>query len=287
MNTHSDSRQTHLTVIDSRSLRGSSQLKELWSARDLILLFVKRDFVTLYKQTVLGPLWFLIQPLLMTIVFTVVFDKIANIPTDGIPSFLFYMSGIVPWSYFAANIEKNSSIFVSNQATFSKVYFPRLAVPIATVITNLFALLIQFSTFFLFLTYYLYIGTNIEPNWWAIWITPLLLIQIATLGMGVGLLISALTVKYRDLVFVVSFGIQLWMYATPIVYPLSQASPKLQLLLSLNPMTGVIEVIRFIYFGTDTLKLQSISIGIFSSLVTFGLGVYLFRKVERSFIDTV
>ena len=262
-------------------------LREVWGARNLIYLFVRRDFVTLYKQTILGPIWFLIQPLMTTIVFTVVFGKIANIPTDGIPPFLFYMSGIILWTYFSACIEKNSSIFVANQSIFSKVYFPRLTVPIAVAITNLFSFSIQFITFIAFLIYYTYQGVGVQTSWWALIVMPFLILQCAILGMGVGLLISALTVKYRDLVFIVGFGIQLWMYASPVVYPLSQASSKLQLILSFNPITGVIELFRLGFMGVGTINWLSIVIGLFSTIAIFSMGLYLFSRAEKSFIDTV
>ncbi len=262
-------------------------LREVWGARNLIYLFVRRDFVTLYKQTILGPIWFLIQPLMTTVVFTVVFGKIANIPTDGIPPFLFYMSGIILWTYFSACIEKNSSIFVANQSIFSKVYFPRLTVPIAVVITNLFSFSIQFITFIAFLGYYTYQGVGVQTSWWALIVMPFLILQCAILGMGVGLLISALTVKYRDLVFIVGFGIQLWMYASPVVYPLSQASSKLQLILSFNPITGVIELFRLGFMGVGTINWLSIVIGLFSTITIFSMGLYLFSRAEKSFIDTV
>jgi len=261
--------------------------REVYLAKNLIYLFVRRDFVTLYKQTILGPIWFLIQPLMTTLVFTIIFGKIANIPTDGIPPFLFYMSGIIVWTYFSGCLEKNSNIFIDNQPILSKVYFPRLTIPISTSITNLISFAIQFMIFCGFLSYYSFQGDSIQPSWWALLITPFLIIQVAILGMGVGLMVSAFTVKYRDLIFVMNFGVQLWMYATPIVYPLSQASPKIQLILSLNPMTSVVEVFRFGFMGVGTVSLGNIVISVISTFAIFLIGLRQFSKAERNFIDTV
>ena len=276
-----------LTIIQANAGQGVSRVAEILSVSDLILLFVKRDFVTLYKQTVLGPLWFVIQPLMMTIVFTVVFGKIAKIPTDGIPPFLFYLSGLVPWGYFSACLDKNSSIFVSNSGIFSKVYFPRLAVPIANVISNLIAFAVQFVTLILFILYFSYSGSTVSPNWLLAWIVPFLLLQMAMLGMGIGLIISSMTVKYRDLMIVVPFGIQLWMYATPIVYPLSEAGANLQFLLSFNPMTATIETFRYIFLGKGMINPLSILLSVTTSFSIFLIGIFLFWKSERNFIDTV
>lgn len=264
-----------------------SKIIEIWRARDLILLFVKRDFTTLYKQTILGPIWFLIQPLLTTLVFSVIFGRIAKIPTDGIPPNLFYLSGIVVWTYFSSCVEKNSTIFVENQALFSKVYFPRLAIPIATAITNIFTFSIQFATFLSFLAYYKLNGADLPISWFAILLTPIIIMQVAILGVGIGLIVSALTTKYRDLAFTVGFGIQLWMYATPIVYPLSEASPKLQTILSLNPMSGPVELFRHIYMGSSLVSVNSVLIGAAVTFLIFLVGINLFGNAEKNSMDTV
>lgn len=278
----------HTTIIQPNK-RGAevSKILEVWRVRDLIVLFVKRDFTTLYKQTILGPIWFFVQPLLTTLVFSVVFGRIAKIPTDGIPPNLFYLSGIVVWTYFSSCVDKNSTIFVENQALFSKVYFPRLAIPVASVITNVFTFGIQFGTFLAFLTYYKLNGADLPVNWFAIILTPLILLQVATLGIGIGLIISALTTKYRDLAFTVGFGIQLWMYSTPIVYPLSQASPNLQTILSLNPMSGPIELFRHVYMGGSLVSVNSVLVGVGVTLVIFVIGIKLFSRAEKNSMDTV
>lgn len=275
------------TVLRPESAGGAPRLQELWRARDLIYLFVRRDFVTLYKQTILGPAWFFIQPLLTTLVFTVVFGNIARISTDGVPPFLFYMSGVVVWSYFASCLDKTAVVFAQNQAVFSKVYFPRLAVPISIVITNVFAFLIQYATFVCFVAYYAATGSGIQVAWWAILITPLLLIQTALLGIGCGLVITSLTTKYRDLAFVVGFGLQLWMYATPIVYPLSAVPDSLTFFVLANPMAGIVETFRLAYFGVGEISLLALAVGAGTTLAVFLAGVSLFAAAERTFIDTI
>jgi len=247
---------------------------------------VRRDFVSFYKQTILGPLWFFIQPLLTTIVFTVVFGKIANMPTNGLPPFLFYMSGVVAWSYFANCLDKTSNTFIANAGIFGKVYFPRLVVPISIVITNGSTFLIQFIMLIGFIVYFYMAGANIHPNWW-IFFTPLLLLQMALLGLGVGLLIASLTTKYRDLGFVVGFGVQLWMYATPIVYPISQVPEKWQWLFAMNPMAPVIETFRHAFLGGGAVKMIHMAISIIMTLIILTSGLLLFSKVEKSFMDTV
>ena len=206
------------TIITPRSGWFDLKLRELWKYRDLIALFVRRDFVSVYKQTILGPLWFLLQPLFSTVVFTIIFGRIAHIPTDGLPQSLFYMAGIVTWNYFSACLTKTSDTFVVNANIFGKVYFPRLTVPVSVVITNLVTFAIQFGLFLLFICYYSLQGAAIKPNVY-IFLTPLLLVQMAALGLGFGILVSSMTTKYRDLAYVVTFGVQLWMYATPVVYP--------------------------------------------------------------------
>ncbi len=196
-------------------------LKELWRYRDLITMFVKRDFVTLYKQTILGPFWYIIQPLFTTLVFTIIFGRVAKIPTDSLPPFLFYMAGNVMWGYFAGSLTATSNTFNANAAIFGKVYFPRLTVPLATIITTFLQFLIQLVLFLGFYFYYMLSGTPIQPTWWILAL-PMLLLQMALLSFGLGILLSSMTTKYKDLKFAMAFVVQLWMYATPIVYPLSQ-----------------------------------------------------------------
>jgi len=262
------------------------KLSNLWNYRDLILLFVKRDFVAFYKQTVLGPLWFLFQPLFTTIVFTIVFGKIARIPTDGLPQVLFYMSGIMIWNYFANCLNQTSDTFVSNASIFGKVYFPRIAVPISIVITNLITFAIQFVLFLSFWSYYYLHGSNIKASP-LILLTPLLLLQMAALGLGLGILISSMTTKYRDLKFVVGFGVQLWMYATPIVYPMSQIPEKWQWLSALNPMSTIVETTRYAFLGAGIVRPLHIFISIGTTLLVLMAGIIMFSRIEKTFMDTV
>ncbi|HEY3375049.1 MAG TPA: ABC transporter permease [Candidatus Aquicultor sp.] len=274
------------TIIEPRTGWFDINLAELWHYRDLILLFVRRDFVALYKQTVLGPTWFLLQPLFTTVVFTIVFGNIAHIPTDGLPQILFYMSGIITWNYFATCLTKTSDTFATNAPIFGKVYFPRLAVPISVVITNLFAFAIQFCLFLVFMLFFYLKGAPIKPNCWLL-LAPVLLIQMAALGLGGGILVSSLTTKYRDLTFLVTFGVQLWMYATPVVYPLSQIPVKWQMLYALNPMTAVIETFRYAFLGAGSIKLWQLAVSLgMTALILVG-GLVLFTRIEKSFMDTI
>jgi lipopolysaccharide transport system permease protein len=273
-------------VISNRSGWLDTNLKELWRYRDLILLFVRRDFVAIYKQTILGPLWFLLQPLFTTIVFTIVFGKIANIPTDGLPQPLFYMAGIVGWNYFANCFSATSNTFVTNAGIFGKVYFPRLAVPVSVVITNLMTFVIQFVVFIAFLFFFYLKGSSVKPNLFIL-LTPYLILQMGILGLGFGILISSLTTKYRDLSFAVTFGVQLWMYATPIVYPMSQIPERWQWLFALNPMAAIIEAFRYAFLGAGSIKPLFLGISLAVTLVVLGIGIVLFRRIEKTFMDTV
>jgi len=262
------------------------RLTELWHARDLIQLFVRRDFVSVYKQTILGPLWYLIQPLMTTITFTVIFGNIAKLPTDGLPQFLFYMSGTVLWTYFASCLTKTSETFVSNANLFGKVYFPRLAVPISILISNLIAFAIQFAFFLVFMGYFALQGTQLHPNWWML-LTPVLLLMMAGLGLGFGIIVSSLTTKYRDLRFLVLFGVQLLMYVTPVIYPMSSIPPQFQLLIKFNPMSSVVEAFRFAYLGAGTVNVVQLGYSFSIMLVVILIGVVMFNRVEATFMDTV
>ena len=262
------------------------RLRELWHARDLIMLFVRRDFVAVYKQTILGPLWYLIQPLLTTIVFTVIFGNIAKLPTDGLPSFLFYMSGTVIFSYFSSSLTKTSDTFISNAGMFGKVYFPRLAVPVSILLSNLIAFTIQFGFFLAFMAYFQLSGTQLHPNWWVLF-TPVLLLMMAGLGLGFGIIISSLTTKYRDLRFLVQFGVQLLQYLTPVIYPLSAMSPKYQALLRINPLTSVVEAFRYAYLGSGSVNLLQLGYSFAIMLISIAIGVVIFNRVEATFMDTV
>jgi len=262
------------------------RLRELWHARDLILLFVRRDFVSVYKQTILGPLWYLIQPLLTTITFTVIFGNIAKLPTDGLPQFLFYMSGTVIWTYFASCFTKTSETFVSNAHLFGKVYFPRLAVPVSILISNLIAFGIQFAFFLAFMAYFALQGTQLHPNWWML-MTPVLLLMMAGMGLGFGIIISSLTTKYRDLRFLVQFGVQLLMYITPVIYPTSAIPARFQVLMRFNPMSSVVEAFRYGFLGAGTVDLVQLAYSFGIMLVVIIVGAVMFNRVEATFMDTV
>ena len=263
-------------------------LKELWQYRDLIYLLARRTFVAMYKQTILGPAWAIIQPLLTTSIFTVVFGKIAQISTDGMPQFLFYMCGSVPWNYFARCLEKTSQTFLENEKVFGKVYFPRLTTPISQVLTSLINFFIQFVMYILFWVYFAVTGSGVHLTAWA-FAVPLVVLEVMLLGLGVGIIISALTTKYRDLAIAVSFGVQLWMYISPVVYPLSslEESPRLQMLMRLNPMTAPIEVFRMGTLGTGTVEVGSLIYSLIVTAAALVLGVVLFSRIEKTFMDTV
>jgi len=264
-------------------------LKELWNYKDLLFLFIRRDFVSIYKQTILGPLWFFIQPIFTTLIFTVVFGQLASIPTDGLPEVLFYMCGITCWNYFADCLNKTSNVFTANASIFGKVYFPRLILPISIIISNLLKFGIQFFLFLTFLLFYYFNEASIEPNIYMLAL-PFLLILMGGLGLGFGIIISSLTTKYRDLQFLVVFGVQLFMYATPVVYPLSLAKEKLGAYswVSLaNPMTPVIEAMKFAFLGKGDFNLMYLLYSFLFMLVLLGLGIVIFNKVEKTFMDSV
>ena len=262
-------------------------LSELWRYRDLIMLFVRRDFVSVYKQTILGPLWLFIQPLFTTITFYFVFSKIAKIPTDNVDPILFYLSGITLWNYFSDCFSKTSNTFVANAGIFGKVYFPRLATPISIVISNLIKLGIQVLLFVGIAIYRVYFhGVVININE-TILLLPVLILLMAIMGLGLGIIFSALTTKYRDLSFLLTFGIQLLMYATPIIYPLSFTSGKLHQILSYNPITPIIENFRYAFFGIGYLDIAGLIYTVIFSLVVLILGVIIFNRVEKNFMDTV
>lgn len=261
-------------------------LKEVWKYKDLIFLFVKRNFTTMYKQTILGPLWIIINPLLTTIMFTVVFGNIAKIPTEGVPQFLFYMTGNTAWIYFSYCLTSTSTTFTSNAAIFGKVYFPRLVTPISTVITGLLNFGIQIATLCCFIFYFMISGSSVHPNS-ALLLLPLLIIQMAMLGLGFGIIISSLTTKYRDLAVLVTFGVQLWMYATPVVYPMSMIPQKYKFIMELNPMASVVETFRYAFLGAGQLDIKSLLISALMTVVVLFIGIILFNRIEKTFMDTV
>ena len=262
-------------------------LKEIWRYRDLIMLFVRRDFVSQYKQTILGPIWLFIQPLFTTLTFFFVFNQIAKIPTDNIDPILFYLSGITLWNYFSDCFNKTSNTFVANAGIFGKVYFPRLATPISIVFSNLIKLGIQVLLFLAIMGYQIiFKGAEVNINL-HILILPFLIILMAVMGLGLGIIFSALTTKYRDLSFLLTFGIQLLMYATPIIYPLSYTGGKLHTIISMNPLTPIMECFRYAFFSIGTFDWSGLA---FTSIFSFGvmfIGIIIFNQVEKSFMDTV
>jgi lipopolysaccharide transport system permease protein len=261
-------------------------LKELWQYRDLIALFVRRDFVAKYKQTILGPLWFIIQPLLTTLMFVVVFGNIAGIPTDGIPQVLFYMSGIVGWNYFSTCLNDTSQTFLKNASIFGKVYFPRLAMPISVVISNMVSFIIQFLFLLCFLLYFYLRGADVSTGI-EVLLLPFLVLMMAGLGLGFGIIISSLTTKYRDLTHLVGFGVSLWMYATPIIYPLSEIPERYRIFVLANPMTPLIETFKTVLLGVGTVNYLYLLYSLVFTIVLLIVGVLIFNKVERTFMDTV
>ncbi len=264
-------------------------LKELWRYRDLIQLYVHRDVVTIYKQTVLGPLWYIIQPLFTTIVYMFVFGGIAGISTDGLPQMLFYLSGILCWGYFNDCLGRTSGTFAGNVGVFSKVYFPRLVVPISGTISNLVKFSIQLALFIAVYGYFYYLGYDIYFTPY-LFLFPVFLLMIAGLGFGFGIIISSLTAKYRDLAIFFSFITQLWMYATPIVYPLSVMEvkyAKYMWLIQLNPMTSIVEATRYAFMGTGTFDWFWLGYSFVFAVVISIIGIFIFNKVERNFVDTI
>ena len=262
-------------------------LREIWQYRDLIELFVKRNIVVQYKQTVLGPLWYIIQPILTVIMNMVVFGGIAGMSTDGVPQVIFYMAGNVCWFYFSDCLNQTSSTFTANQAMFGKVYFPRLVVPIATVLSNLLRFGIQMSLFLLLYIYYFASGSSISPNVYLL-LLPLFVIMLAGLGLGFGILVSSMTTKYRDLTILFTFIVQLWMYATPIVYPLSMVPDgKLRMLILANPMTSVIEAFKYATLGQGYFSWGALGYSFVFMGILLIIGIVVFNKVQRSFMDTV
>lgn len=272
----------HTSLFDVR-------FADLWRYRDLLMMFVKRDFVSFYKQTILGPLWFFIQPIFTTVVFTFVFGNLAGISTDGLPQFLFYLSGITAWNYFADCLTKTSTVFKDNANIFGKVYFPRLIMPLSIVVSNLVRFGVQLLLLLLGMAYFGIKGAQFEVTY-AILFFPVLVLLMALLGLGLGLIITAVTTKYKDLTFLVTFGVQLLMYATTVIYPLSEARSKfsdMAWFIELNPMTGIIEAFRFAFLGKGEFTLWSIGYSAIVTLVILFFGILIFNKTEKNFVDTI
>ncbi len=275
-----------ITVITSKRRLLSLNLKELWKYRDLVFLFVKRDLKSSYKQTILGPLWLVINPFISSFVFTLIFGIIANISTDGIPQFVFYMSGNILWGLFSSCLTRCSSTFLSNARLFGKVYFPRLAAPLAEIFYNYITFFVRFFMFLIIIIIYMLCGANIKITFAAL-ILPFLVLHISFLGAGVGLIISSVTVKYRDLGVLVSFGTTLWMYLTPIVYPVSQIPENLRRIMLLNPTAPIVEAFRYGFLGTGCFSPLYLFVSIAVTAAILFIGLIMFNQTEKNFIDTV
>lgn len=262
-------------------------VKAIWQYRDLLILLVKRDFIAVYKQTLLGPLWFFIQPLITAFTFTFIFSGIAKISTDGNPAVLFYMAGITMWTYFSDCLTKTSNTFVANASLFGKVYFPRLIVPLSVLISNLVKFGIQFIIFIITWLYYLSSSSSITVQWHLMWLLPILILMMAGLGFGLGILISSMTTKYRDLTFLVGFAVQLLMYCSSVVIPISNMSPKSQFIMLLNPLTTIIEAFKYIFFGNGFFDWIWLGYTFSLMVLCIAVSVVIFNKVEKTFMDTV
>ncbi len=284
-----DNNQDWTTVIKPKEKLLQVDFKELWRYRDLCMLFVRRNITTQFKQTILGPLWYIIQPAMTVIMYMVVFGGIANIPTDGLPQPLFYLSGICLWQYFNDCLSKTSSTFTANAGIFGKVYFPRLVVPLSTVISNLLRFAIQFGLFLVVYAIYQIwiIPGQIHTNWYAL-LLPLLIVMLAGLALGFGILFSSLTTKYRDMTLLLDFFVRLWMYATPVIYPLSTiTNEKLRFVMSLNPLTGIVEAFKYGMLGAGEFSWGMLAYSFAFMVVLLALGIVIFNRVQRTFMDTV
>ncbi|MBS1946967.1 MAG: ABC transporter permease [Bacteroidetes bacterium] len=273
-------------VIEPRSSLFDLRLQEVWRYRDLLLMLVKRDFVATYKQTILGPIWFFIQPLLTTLTYIVIFGNIAKLSTDGLPMTLFYLCGIILWNYFSECLNKTATVFKDNANIFGKVYFPRLVMPLSIVVSNLVRFSIQLALLLGFWIYYLLKGANIHPNW-LILLSPYLVLLMAVIALGAGMIITAMTTKYRDLVFLLTFGIQLFMYATPVIYPMSAVSKKWGWLIKSNPLSSLVETFRYAFTGSGQFSWGALAYSSVFALALLFFGAIVFNKVEKNFMDTV
>jgi lipopolysaccharide transport system permease protein len=281
-----EDKQQWTEIIGPRTSLLDLRIKDLWRSRDLVMMFVRRDFVANYKQTILGPLWFFLQPLLTTATFVLIFGRVAGMSTDELPMMLFYLAGITVWNYFSETLNKTASVFKDNAQMFGKVYFPRLTMPFSIVIANLIRFGIQFSLFICFWIYYLATTDKVHPNIFIL-LTPALISIMGLLALGLGMLISALTTKYKDLIFLLTFGIQLLMYATPVIYPLSSIDSEYKWLIIANPMTSIVETFRYAYLGSGSFSWIALGYSLVFSIVALTLGTIVFNRVEKSFTDTV
>ena len=272
-------------VISSEHSLFKLNLREVWDYRDLVYMFVKRDFVSSFKQTILGPLWFFINPIFTTVVYLIVFGNIANLSTDGAPKILFYLAGVTLWNYFSSSLGGTSNVFVGNAGIFGKVYFPRLVMPITIVISNLMRFGVQFLLFLVVFFYYWYKG-EVTPNWWVLF-TPIFILMMSLFALGVGMIFSSLTTKYRDLSMLLTFGISLYMYATPVIYPTSMLSAKIQPYAKYNPLTGIFEGFKYAWMGVGEFNPIMLVYSTIIILILLAIGTVIFNKVEKGFMDTV
>ncbi len=276
------------THISSKHNLFDLKLKEVWRYRDLIVLFTKRNFTVSYKQTILGPAWLFINPFITSIVYAFVFGGIANMGTDGVPSILFYMAGNAIWTYFATCLNSNANTFTGNAGVFGKVYFPRLTTPISNMFSSIIRFGIQMSMIIVLLVFYIVQG-QVSPNWWAWLLIPVVLLNLGMLGMGLGIIVSSMTTKYRDLSFLIGFAVQLWMYITPVIYPLSElaGNPLVETIMWINPVTAPVEVFRYAVLGQGEINLMYIGVSWAITIVALLFGIMVFNKVEKTFMDTV
>lgn len=282
----SEPKQNWTEEIKSEHSLLSVNLLEIWLYRDLLWMLVKKDYITFYKQTILGPIWFFVQPLLTMFIYVILFGQIAKLSTDGLPQIAFYLAGITIWNYFSDSLTKTSTVFKDNAAVLGKVYFPRLIMPLSIIVSGLMKFAIQFGLFVVVVLYYTFVTHTLHPNIWVL-ATPFLILLMATFALGLGMIFSSLTTKYKDLVFLLTFGIQLMMYATPVVYPISAIPEKYKAFVMVNPLTGIFECFRYGYLGAGNFEPSDLvlSTGIIALLLV--IGVLIFNKVEKSFMDTV
>jgi lipopolysaccharide transport system permease protein len=278
--------QTWTEEIKSQESLFSVNLKEVWQYRDLLFMLVKRDYVTVYKQTILGPIWFFIQPMLTTLVYVILFGKLAGLSTDGTPQIAFYLAGITIWNYFSESLTKTSTVFRDNAAMMGKVYFPRLIMPLSIVVSALMKFGIQFGLFIAAVLYFTFVEQSIQPNIWIL-ATPYLLLLMASFSLGLGMIFSSLTTKYKDLVFLLTFGIQLFMYATPVIYSMSTIPEEYQWIVLANPLTPIFECFRYGFLGSGSFEPSSLFLSSGITFLILALGILIFNKVEKSFMDTV
>ena len=272
--------------IKSQNTLFSINFKEVWHYRDLLLMLVKRDYVTFYKQTILGPIWFFVQPILTTVIYVILFGQVAKLSTDGLPQMAFYLSGVTIWSYFSDVLNKTAIVFQTNASIFGKVYFPRLIMPLSIVISGLMKFLIQFTLFVCVVLYFTFIKESIQPNFWIL-ATPFLLFLMAAFALGLGMIFSSMTTKYKDLTMLLSFGVQLFMYVTPVVYTVTSIPSQYKFIVRFNPLTSIFECFRYGYLGAGHFQPLTLVYSAISIFVLLAVGVLIFNKVEKSFMDKV